>query len=201
MENNDLITTVFSSLKHPTRRGIIEELGGADSSLTFSELMRRVGIDDSGTFGFHLRALESIVDQDKEAKYHLTKLGNLAFEIVSMAESSDIKDEVRGTLPVSIFEVMVEGNQSQEPVGLSVRSKIGDKDHRKKVIGFMMKRLKEMEDAELELICEIQLFSSSDGKSSRVSQNWKVEAGGDRKKWRELIISKLQDDIGEKKKG
>ncbi len=196
-----MITTIFSSLKHPTRRRIIEELNRSGAPLSFSELMTAVGLEDTGTFGFHLRALGSMLEQDENSLYALSQQGKLAGQLVILARSTGKSASVEeGERPPreAILEVTVEGDESREPVGLGVRSHLRDKDHRRKVLGFMVGKLKEMEQEELDLVVEIQVYSSPDGKSTRISQNWKIGAGEDRRKWTKLVLSKLEADLGKR---
>lgn len=202
LDEDELVTSVFASLKHPTRRRILRELGGSAAAMSFSQLMKAAGVEDSGTFGFHLRALGPILEQDPDARYALSRLGTVAFGLLSMAESSGHGDpQDRGSSsrhPQPIFQVTVEADESEEPVGLSVWSHVSkekEKDHRRKVVDFLVEKLKETETAELEPICEIQVRSSPDGKSTQMSQNWMIQGKEDRKKWMMFIISKLEADL------
>ncbi len=211
MDEDELVTSVFASLKHPTRRRILRELGGSAAALSFSQLMKAAGVEDSGTFGFHLRALGPMLEQGPDARYALSSLGTVAFGLLSMAESSrhtGPQDQGSSSRqPQPIFQVTVEADESEEPVGLSVWSHVSkekEKDHRRKVVEFLIEKLKETETAELEPICEIHVRSSADAKSTQMSQNWMIQGKEDRNRWRRFIISKLEADLetkGEKAGG
>ncbi len=171
------------------------ELGRSDHRLSFSELMGGVGVEDTGTFGFHLKALGPIIRQEKDGRYALSPLGMLAYELVCMASSSDLGsgEEAEGRpRPRVIFEVQVEGDESKEPIGVGVRSSIGNKEQKMKVISFMIGKLKEMEEANLDLVGELKICSSTDGKHTEFSEDWKT---GDRRKWREYVITRLQSEM------
>lgn len=45
---------MYSALDHETRRNIVLHLG-REGVLSFSELMKKRGVRDTGTFGFHLK--------------------------------------------------------------------------------------------------------------------------------------------------
>jgi len=67
---------IFDALGHRIRRRVIEELGRRGSA-TYSELMKAAGVEDSGTFAFHLRKLLDLglVRKNERGEYELTDLG------------------------------------------------------------------------------------------------------------------------------
>jgi len=74
---------IFEALGHKLRRSIIEYLGRAGSS-SYSELMKALGVEDSGTFAFHVKKLVElgIIEKDESGNYRLTDLGAKAYEII-----------------------------------------------------------------------------------------------------------------------
>lgn len=74
---------VIRALAHPIRRRVIEELA-KEGSLSYKELMDRVGISDSGTFGFHLRNLKGLVEKNERGEYQLTQLGWKAYDVLKI---------------------------------------------------------------------------------------------------------------------
>lgn len=79
---------IFDALGHRVRRKIVEELGKRGSA-TYSELMKASGVEDSGTFAFHLKKLLDlgIVRKNERGEYELTDLGKRAFSILKMLSS------------------------------------------------------------------------------------------------------------------
>ncbi len=62
------------ALSHPTRYIIVEELARGD--LSFSELMREIGIEDSSLLIFHINKLKGIVEKQNN-RYSLTSKGRI----------------------------------------------------------------------------------------------------------------------------
>lgn len=52
------VDTVLQALGRPLRRRIVEALA-EEGEMSYADLMRRVGVEDSGTFAFHLRGLRA----------------------------------------------------------------------------------------------------------------------------------------------
>ena len=77
---------ILQALAHPVRRRVIELLKDSPG-LSYSELMRLVGVDDSGTFGFHLRRLRGLVRKNERGDYELTELGLRAYELLRLLRS------------------------------------------------------------------------------------------------------------------
>ncbi len=77
---------VLQALAHPVRRRVIELLA-ENQGLSYSELMRLVGVEDSGTFGFHLRRLRGLVRKNERGDYELTELGLRAYKLLRLLRS------------------------------------------------------------------------------------------------------------------
>ena len=68
-------------MSHPTNRGIIDCL--RDHSLSFTDLMNKVGNSDHGRFGYHLRMLREFVELESITKeYRLTDKGKLLSAVI-----------------------------------------------------------------------------------------------------------------------
>ena len=68
-------------MSHPTNRGIIDCL--RDHSLSFTDLMNKVGNSDHGRFGYHLRMLREFVELESiTKKYRLTDKGKLLSAVI-----------------------------------------------------------------------------------------------------------------------
>jgi hypothetical protein len=68
-------------MTHPTNRRIIDSLH--DQSLSFTDLMNKVGNGDHGRFGYHLRMLREFVKLEPTTKkYRLTDEGKLLSAVI-----------------------------------------------------------------------------------------------------------------------
>lgn len=83
------IETALSIIGEPTRAEIITELGDArsprheiSSTLRYSELMKRVGVQDSGRFHYHLEKLTGTFVKKREEGYALRYPGQLLYEAI-----------------------------------------------------------------------------------------------------------------------
>jgi len=72
---------ILQALSHEVRRKIVKTLA-EKSPLTYTELMREVGVEDSGTFGFHLRRMQKLVSKSRTGEYQLSDLGAKAYKIL-----------------------------------------------------------------------------------------------------------------------
>ena len=78
--SNDL-DYVMQALSHRVRRVVVKALAER-GSLTYSELMKEAGVEDSGTFGFHLRRMSRLVRKNERGGYELTSLGWTAYKVL-----------------------------------------------------------------------------------------------------------------------
>ncbi len=96
------LDVILQALAHPVRRRVIELLA-ENKGLSYSELMRLVGVEDSGTFGFHLRRLRGLVRKNERGDYELTGLGLRAYKLLRLlrnrAEPVPDKTPHRGNRP------------------------------------------------------------------------------------------------------
>jgi len=95
------LSYIFQALSHETRRKMIKILAER-GALSFSELMELAGIEETGTFGFHMRRIEDLVEKLDDGRYRLSDLGRLAYSIICFAEgkgdivpSRPVKGEVK----------------------------------------------------------------------------------------------------------
>ncbi|MFX0035528.1 MAG: winged helix-turn-helix domain-containing protein [Candidatus Hermodarchaeota archaeon] len=71
---------LFRSLSHKIRRDIIKILG--ENPLSFSEVINNLENVDSPTLSYHLKSLQPYLQQ-KESKYELSGIGEVAFNLLS----------------------------------------------------------------------------------------------------------------------
>ena len=65
----------FDLLADETRLAIVRELGDAEGPISFAELRKRVGVQDSGRFNYHLDKLTGRFVSKRENGYTLTRAG------------------------------------------------------------------------------------------------------------------------------
>ncbi|MCW4044110.1 MAG: winged helix-turn-helix domain-containing protein [Candidatus Bathyarchaeota archaeon] len=68
----EIYSTMFSSLKHPARRKILRML--ADKPITFSQMVDELGISSSH-LTYHLESLGALVSKTEDGKYKLSRFG------------------------------------------------------------------------------------------------------------------------------
>jgi DNA-binding transcriptional ArsR family regulator len=74
----------YRILNHPARRLILRLLHDR-IELTYSELLADVKMDE-GQFNFHLRLVKKLTEVTSDGKYHLSRQGNIAFEMMAIVE-------------------------------------------------------------------------------------------------------------------
>lgn len=79
---------MFSALSHVARRTVVKSLG-EKGVLSFSQLMEAAGIEETGTFGFHLKKTEPLLEKLPDGRYKLSKLGEKAYSIMLFLEKPE----------------------------------------------------------------------------------------------------------------
>ena len=54
--------------------------------MPFTELMQKVGIEETGTSGFHIKRLKELLERTDEGRYKLSELGLVTYRILRYAE-------------------------------------------------------------------------------------------------------------------
>ncbi len=54
--------------------------------MAFTELMKEIGIEETGTFGFHIKRVEELIEREKNGRYRLNSLGRLAYKVLVFGE-------------------------------------------------------------------------------------------------------------------
>ncbi len=84
MKSPDGIERYLKALAHRVRRDIIRALY-QHKRLSYSELMKITGVEDSGTFAFHLKMLQGLVEKDPNTgEYRLTEEGIKAYKALTI---------------------------------------------------------------------------------------------------------------------
>jgi DNA-binding transcriptional ArsR family regulator len=79
----DTYSIIFTSLKHPIRRGILRSL--SDNPQSFSDLQRLLKIESSH-LTYHLEGLGNLLVKTEEGKYALSSLGEAAVSTMKRVE-------------------------------------------------------------------------------------------------------------------
>ncbi|MCW4028385.1 MAG: winged helix-turn-helix domain-containing protein [Candidatus Bathyarchaeota archaeon] len=83
--NEEIYSTMFSSLKHPVRRKILRIL--ADKPLTFSEMLGLLDVSSSN-LTYHLENLGELVTKDDAGRYRLSTFGLAAVGTMKIVEEA-----------------------------------------------------------------------------------------------------------------
>jgi DNA-binding transcriptional ArsR family regulator len=80
LTETDEYDRIFAALKHPLRRQILlllEEKG----EVSFSEIQKAVGVDDTGLLSYHLKELGALIEQSGRGKYDLSEIGRASMAL------------------------------------------------------------------------------------------------------------------------
>jgi hypothetical protein len=184
----------FRALKHPIRREMIFKLS-EEEFMSFSNLMRATKLIDTGTFGFHLNVLRTLVIQDEEGRYCLSDLGKTAHQLlISIEKTKEVNDltETEKKEINPLLQISVEGTQEAEKLTFGFWVNAKTKKNAKKVIDFVQDKLKEVESIEPKPICEIQVGITPEGMTT-IGKEWLAELNlADKKRYINLLIDKLK---------
>ena len=87
----DELDYILQVISNRIRRKVIKLLA-EKGPLSYTDLMKEVGIEDSGTFGFHIRKMKMLITKDEWGKYKLNELGYRAYEIIKDLEEGLLKE-------------------------------------------------------------------------------------------------------------
>lgn len=87
--DSDAAATAFGKLADETRIDILWELWESHAGLAFSELRERVGVEDSGKFGYHLEKLTGTFVAKVDGEYRLDTPGMLVADVLVQGSLTD----------------------------------------------------------------------------------------------------------------
>lgn len=99
METEEIERVIIQALNHDERRTILRIIRAQERGSTYSEILGELGVP-TGTFNYHLKQLEGLIERDNERRYHLTPLGERSLRVLlSMTEemSEGLEDFLRST--------------------------------------------------------------------------------------------------------
>ncbi len=82
----DDLDYILQAISNDTRRRILRLLA-QEPGLTYTKIMKRLGIEDSGTLGFHLKKMSRLLRKNEFGEYSLSDLGRRALEILDRLEN------------------------------------------------------------------------------------------------------------------
>lgn len=104
-ERESLEESVFKTLSNQKRRDILRFIGER-REVTFTEIKKSVGVEDSSSLSYHLNTLGYLVVQER-GKYKLSELGHDAYNLMckatSYAVSNSIISSLRKVIPMVII--------------------------------------------------------------------------------------------------
>ncbi len=113
MASEEELDLLFSALSHAARRAVIRALG-EEGEMTFTDMMKAAGIGETGTFGFHLKRLQPLLERTETGKYKLSPLGRLAYTVLKCAEEGEVPRRRGYEVLSNIAECMLDGKRLEE---------------------------------------------------------------------------------------
>ncbi|MGE5187772.1 MAG: winged helix-turn-helix domain-containing protein [Betaproteobacteria bacterium] len=89
----EIYSTMFSSLKHPVRRKILRML--SDKPMTFMEMVDHLGISSSH-LTYHLESLGELISKMDDSRYRLSTFGTATVTAMKGVEESPVVEAKRG---------------------------------------------------------------------------------------------------------
>jgi DNA-binding transcriptional ArsR family regulator/uncharacterized membrane protein len=80
LTETDEYDRIFAALKHPIRRQILLVLEEKREA-SFAEIQKAVGVNDTGLLSYHLKELETLVEQSERGKYDLSEIGRASMAL------------------------------------------------------------------------------------------------------------------------
>jgi DNA-binding transcriptional ArsR family regulator len=107
---DEIYSTMFSSLKHPARRKILRML--SEKPLTFSQMLEALDISSSH-LTYHLESLGELLSKTEDGKYRLSSFGEASVNTMKKVEEAPItKSKQLSALPLrwkTLFTLLIVG--------------------------------------------------------------------------------------------
>ncbi|RLG60768.1 hypothetical protein DRN87_03650 [Candidatus Geothermarchaeota archaeon] len=87
---NEELDYILSVISNELRRKIIKIIG-EEGPISYTKLMKRLDIKDSGTLGFHIKKMNKMLKRDDLGEYILNELGVKAYNLIKELERGEIK--------------------------------------------------------------------------------------------------------------
>jgi DNA-binding transcriptional ArsR family regulator len=97
---------IFAALKHPLRRRILLLLD-EKREVSFTDIQKTVGLEDTGLMSYHLKELALLVSQSARGRYRLSEIGKTSVTLLRKVErAKDMPKVVRKELGRVVGEVL-----------------------------------------------------------------------------------------------
>jgi DNA-binding transcriptional ArsR family regulator len=93
ISEEEIYSTMFSSLKHPVRRKILRML--SDKPMTFMEMVDHLGVSSSH-LTYHLESLGELISKMEDGRYRLSSFGVATITAMKGVEESPVVEAKRG---------------------------------------------------------------------------------------------------------
>jgi len=90
VKESDELDYILQVISNRLRREIIK-LIAEKGPISYTKLMKETGIDDSGTFGFHIKKMRKLLKKNDLGEYMLNRMGLKAFELIKELEGGKVK--------------------------------------------------------------------------------------------------------------
>ncbi len=147
------IEKYLKALAHRVRREIIRALA-EKGSLSYSELMRITGVEESGTFAFHIKMLQGLIEKDpKTGEYRLTEEGWRAYKALQIL-SGEEKPVLEGKEPSMTKEALTVSDKLEYVLSRNLAEKMCRENKKLYITDVLMLRIEDMPEELLECVLE-----------------------------------------------
>ena len=87
LAEKDEYDAIFAALKHPLRRRILLLLD-EKGEVSFTDIQKAVGVEDTGLMSYHLKELALLVSQSARGRYRLSEIGKISVALLKKVERS-----------------------------------------------------------------------------------------------------------------
>jgi DNA-binding transcriptional ArsR family regulator len=147
------IEKYLKALAHRVRREIIRTLA-EKKSLSYSELMKITGVEESGTFAFHIKMLQGLIEKDpKTGEYRLTEEGWRAYRALQIL-SGEEKLVTEGKKPSAAKEIITVSDKLEYVLSRNLAEKLCSENKKLYITDVLMLKIEDMPEELLECVLE-----------------------------------------------
>jgi len=116
---------IFAALNHPIRRRILlllEQKG----EVSFTDIQRAVGVNDTGLMSYHLKELAPLVERSARGKYSLSEVGQTSIVLFRKVEkerqgsSTAVRRELEKSIGKIVFLFFIVGVTLMAPLSVDI---------------------------------------------------------------------------------
>lgn len=113
MENDEDLDYILQVISNKLRRNIIK-LIAEEGPISYTKLMKETEVEDSGTFGFHIKKMKKLLKKNEFGEYMLNEKGLKAYKLVEELEERKVGEEKGRELAEKYKEVVINDRISFE---------------------------------------------------------------------------------------